>query len=301
MSNSANSGLLHHKLRIVAVLGFLGVCQLSLVAAERPFEFFVFDNGVGRGQWAPEKQAATLKALGYDGISYNFTTKEALAHWQRAFRDRGLKIYGIYVHTWVDGPPKYQAELWDAMEILKGSNTAIWLTVQSRDNVRSGLDKQAVENVREVADKAAAAGLRVVLYPHVNFYVETAEDALRIFKQVDRDNVRISFNLCHELMKGYADRLDEIIEMTAPYLDLVSINGADVPSRRYIQRLDQGSLDVAGVMKKLKSEGYTGPVGLQIVGIEGDIEENLSASIAAWRSIYQAVLQKTAEAGNGSQ
>lgn len=301
MSNSANSGLLHHKLRIVAVLGFLGVCQLSLVAAERPFEFFVFDNGVGRGQWAPEKQAATLKALGYDGISYNFTTKEALAHWQRAFRDRGLKIYGIYVHTWVDGPPKYQAELWDAMEILKGSNTAIWLTVQSRDNVRSGLDKQAVENVREVADKAAAAGLRVVLYPHVNFYVETAEDALRIFKQVDRDNVRISFNLCHELMKGYADRLDEIIEMTAPYLDLVSINGADVPSRRYIQRLDQGSLDVAGVMKKLKSEGYTGPVGLQMVGIEGDIEENLSASIAAWRSIYQAVLQKTAEAGNGSQ
>ena len=301
MSNSANGCLSHHKPRIVFILGLLLVCQAALFAAERPFEFFVFDNGVGRRQWAPEKQAATLQALGYDGISYNFTTKEALAHWQRAFRDRGLKIYGIYVHTWVDGPPKYQSELWDAMEILKGSNTAIWLTVQSRNGVTSGLDQEAVENVREVADKAAAAGLRVVLYPHVNFYVETAEDALRIFKQVDRDNVRISFNLCHELMKGYADRLDEIIEKTAPYLDLVSINGADVPSRRFIQRLDQGSLDVAGVMKKLKSEGYTGPVGLQMVGIEGDIEENLSASIAAWRSIYQEVLQKPADAGNGSQ
>jgi sugar phosphate isomerase/epimerase len=299
MSKAAEMCKLHQGFLIAVIAGLLSTCQLSLFAAEPPYAFFAFDNGVGRGQWAPEKQAATLKTLGYDGISYNLTTKEALSHWQRAFRDRGLKIYGLYVHTFVDGSRKFQGELWESIEILKGSQTVIWLNIQSHEKRRSGLDQQAVENVREVADRAAAAGLRVVLYPHANFYVETAEDALRIFKQVERKNVMISFNLCHELMKGNADRLDEIIKATAPYLGLVSINGADLSSKNYIQRLDQGGFDVEAVMKKLKAAGYTGPVGLQCYSIEGDITENLTASITAWNSIRQALIQEKVEASAG--
>jgi sugar phosphate isomerase/epimerase len=299
MSKSADLCKLHHGILIVVIAGFLSACQFPLFAAEHSYEFFAFDNGVGRGEWAPEKQAATLKTLGYDGISYNLTTKEALLHWQRAFRDRGLKIYGLYVYTFVDGPRKFQPELWEAIEILKGSDTVIWLNIQSREKRRSGLDQQAVENVREVADKAAAAGLQVVLYPHANFYVETTEDALRILKQVERDNVTISFNLCHELMKGNADRLDDIIKFSAPYLGLVSINGADLSSKYYIQRLDQGSFEVQAVMKKLKAAGYTGSVGLQCYGIQGDITENLTGSITAWKSIRQSLMQETAEVSAG--
>ncbi|MFP6597449.1 MAG: hypothetical protein VCC01_08330, partial [Candidatus Hydrogenedentota bacterium] len=34
---------------------------------------FVFDNGVGRGQWTPEQQARTLDQLGYAGIGYTGT------------------------------------------------------------------------------------------------------------------------------------------------------------------------------------------------------------------------------------
>ena len=69
--------------------------------AARP-EFFVFDNGVGRGSWTPAQQAHTLKELGYDGISYNYTTPEDLARWQKHFAAAGLKIYGLYVHTYID-------------------------------------------------------------------------------------------------------------------------------------------------------------------------------------------------------
>ena len=49
-------------------------------------EFFVFDNGVGRGAWSPEQQAKTLKELGYDGISYSYTNAKDLAAWQAAFK-----------------------------------------------------------------------------------------------------------------------------------------------------------------------------------------------------------------------
>ena len=52
------------------------LAPLRAAAQEKAlWPFFAFDNGVGRGKWAPEKQAATLKALGYDGISYNYTNK----------------------------------------------------------------------------------------------------------------------------------------------------------------------------------------------------------------------------------
>ena len=64
-------------------LGLLLASAAGAFAA-RP-EFFVFDNGVGRGSWTPDQQAQTLKELGYDGISYNYTTPEDLARWQKAF------------------------------------------------------------------------------------------------------------------------------------------------------------------------------------------------------------------------
>lgn len=249
-------------------------------------EFFPFDNGVGRGQWAPERQASVLKELGYDGISYNLTTKEALAHWQRAFRDEGLKIYGLYVRTWVDRPQRFQDELHEAIEVLKGSDTIIWMTIQGGTDQRGELDHLAVENIRQVADWAAEAGLRVVIYPHVNYYVEVVEDALRIYQQLDcKDNVALSFNLYHELRHGNRERLDEIIEKAAPYLELISINGSEIDSPRSNRILDQGSFDVLPVLEKFKEVGYTGPVGLQCWALPGDDQENLEASMAAWKRL----------------
>ena len=60
----------------------------SPASAARP-QFFVFDNGVGSGSWTPEQQAKTVKELGYDGISYNYTTPEDLVAWQKALGAQG--------------------------------------------------------------------------------------------------------------------------------------------------------------------------------------------------------------------
>ena len=99
--------------------------------ADRP-QFFVFDNGVGRGSWTPEQQASTVKELGYDGISYNYTTPEDLIAWQKALGARGLKLFGLYVYTWFDKVPNYDPRLPEAIALLKGTDTVLWITVRER-------------------------------------------------------------------------------------------------------------------------------------------------------------------------
>ncbi|MER2507942.1 MAG: hypothetical protein ABTQ27_04190, partial [Amaricoccus sp.] len=42
----------------------------------------------------------------------------------------------------------------------------------------------------------------------------------------------------------------------------VSINGADLASKAWITRLDQGDFDMVGYLRKLKAAGYDGPAAL---------------------------------------
>ena len=247
-------------------------------------EFFVLDNGVGRGSWTPEQQAKTLKELGYDGIGYNYTKPADLAAWQKALKAQGLKLYGLYVYTFIDQPVHYDPAFQEAIRMLKGSDTIIWMTLRETA-VKGDHDAEAAKLVQEVADLAQESGVRVALYGHAGFYVATATDAVRIVKQARRPNVGVTLNLCHEFLTNNGDRLDETLKTATPYLTLVTINGVDVKNKNYILRLDQGDFDVAGWVRKLQAAGYKGPVGLQCYGVKGDVTENLKANITTWRRI----------------
>ena len=127
-----------------------------------------FDNGVGRGTWTPEQQAKTLKELGFDGISYNYTKPADLAAWQKAFKAQGLKIYGLYVYTFIDKPEHYDPAFKEAIKMLKGTDTMIWMTLRET-KVKGDHDAEAVKMVQEIADLAQASGVRVALYGHAGF------------------------------------------------------------------------------------------------------------------------------------
>ena len=272
----------------VAVLLLLG----ARTAQARP-EFFVFDNGVGRGSWTPEQQARTLKELGYDGISYNYTTPEDLAKWQQAFGAVGLKIYGLYVHTSVDAPAPYDARLPEAIRLLKNTPTVLWITVQ-KPKTPGDHEARAVQIVQQVADLAREHGVRVALYGHAGFLVEHARDSARIVAQAGRPNLGATINLCHEYMSGAGQDLEASVSAVAPKATRVSINGADLASKTYITRLDQGDVDLVAYLVKLRRAGYDGPIGLQAYNVPGDTRENLAANIATWRRIAADVDERLA-------
>ncbi|MDD4869009.1 MAG: sugar phosphate isomerase/epimerase [Kiritimatiellae bacterium] len=272
---------------VAVISGGCNTASVRFWAKDSGFQFFVFDNGVGRGKWTPQEQASALKELGYDGISYNYTNNEELEKRIEAFKAVNLRIFGLYCGARLDKTQVYDPKLKDAFQMLKGSNTIIWWTLIGG---KSGAeDEKAIKIVREIADLAGENGLQLVLYPHAGFYVATSSDAVRIVKQVNRSNVGASLNLCHEFLSKKGDCVPESIKEAVPYLRLVSINGIDTQNKKYLLRLDQGDYDVTNFLRMLKNAGYNGPIGLQCYSVPGDQKANLKENITTWRKIREKV------------
>lgn len=271
-----------------------GVCMLvaSCGAPAREGltnEFFAMDTGtIDANHKTAKAQVEMVKELGYAGIAYwegnpkrgDYYLRDMLRELDR----NGLKIEPLYVGVWLDeGKPKYEESLPEAIELLRGRDAMVWLHIMSEEYEKSSPegDERAVEIIREVADMGEDAGVRVVLYPHVNEWLERHDDALRVVEKVGRENVGITFNLIHRLLIEGDEGIDEQLERLMPHLFTVTINGSSKTGT--IETLDKGDFDVYGFLKTLKEMGYDGPIGLQGWGIGGDVRENLARSMAAWR------------------
>ncbi len=259
--------------------------------------FFAMDTATKDAKHQSAKsQVDMLKELGYEGIGIGFTGCEELAEILEQLDKNDLRLFAVYLGVNVDADQqKYDPRLKDAIEILKGRNTLLWLFAQSKKHKPSALegDSRAVEIIWEIADMAAEAEVRVALYPHHGFWLERVEDAVRVAEKVNRPNVGVTFNLCHWLRVDDEKSLKPLLKLAMSHLFVVTINGADSGGKDWkqlIQTLDQGSFDLAGFLKTLKNCGYTGPIGFQGYGIGGDAHENLKRSINAWHRISRQLI-----------
>jgi len=240
-----------------------------------------------------EQQAAMLKELGYDGCAHLWL--QGVPERLKTLDAHGLKLFQIYVRVNIaPGKRPYDPRLKEAVALLKGRDTILGLLVTGGKPSDPALDPRAVEVLREIADLAAEQGVRVALYPHANNWIERVEDALRVVRKADRKNLGVMLNLCHWLKVGGEEKgLEPLLKDAAPHLFVVTINGADAGLGRrggwdkLIQPLGSGTFDLYGLLKTLRSFGYTGPIGLQCYGLRGDARDHLARSIAAWRKLQE--------------
>lgn len=274
-----------NRIRAAALAAAVTAAAFAGAVPAPAWEFYAFDNGVGRGSWPPEKQAATLKALGYDGMSYNYTNNKDLETWIRVYREAGLKIYGLYFPVAPEKTPAWNPAINEAIAMLKGSETVLWITIPAPKTMKPEAYDQAVtKTLREFGDLAKASGLRVAIYAHAGCHAASAADSLRIARMVAHPAVGPSYNLCHEFLTGHGDQAMETLRAVAPEAVRVSINGVDTADRkRFILTLDEGNFDIPAFLAELKRSGYKGPVGHQFYQIPGEPEVNLKKAIDAWR------------------
>ncbi len=237
-----------------------------------------------------EEQAALLKELGYDGAGHLWL--DQVPERIKTLDAAGLKLFQIYLRVEVNPGSKqpYDPRLKQVLALLKGRETMLAVLLSGAKPSDQSLDDHVVKLLQELADLAKPYGVRIALYPHTGDWLERVEDAIRITRQADRDNVGVMFNLCHWLRTDPQRNYRPLLEKSMPKLFAVSINGADefdpTPGwSRYIQPLDRGSFDLRAFLQSLREVGYTGPVGLQCYGLTGDARDHLARSMAAWRKL----------------
>ena len=275
---------------------FIGLCVAHAAAAQpqaqNPFFALCMDTHDSAKRTLPQ-QAALLAELGYDGAGHLWL--DDLDQRLATLDAVGLDLFQVYLRVDLrPGKTSYDGRLGDVLPRLKDRGVMLTLLVSGLPPSDPSGDDRAVEIVREIADLAAPFGVRVALYPHSGDWLERTDDGLRVIRKADRPNVGVMFNLCHWLKAGKEDDPNALLARAIPHLMAVTLNGADSAAEiragagQWIQPLGNGSFDLAALLKRLRSLGYTGPVGLQCYGITGDARKHLTQSIAAWRVLSAA-------------
>lgn len=299
------------KLSMHFIILFLGanlLFSLRLSAQQAgSYPLFVFNNGVQDEKYdTPEKQVQLLKALGFNGMEKKGL--DGFAETLAALDRHGLQMYTTYINIDLDNKEQpYDKRLRETFQMLQGRETMPWFYITSKHYKPSSPenDPLAVAILREIADMANEYGIRVMIYPHVNFWVHNVDDALRVAQKVNRRNLGISFNLCH-FLADQGPRADKaflpLVEKAMPYLFAISLNGADKPSKEimqsknlwqhFIQPLGQGSYDTFGYLNAFIVRGFRGPVGLQCYNIKEEKAVHLKKSITAWKNFESRLAAK---------
>ncbi|MBL8752808.1 MAG: methyltransferase domain-containing protein, partial [Planctomycetes bacterium] len=256
------------------------------------FAFYAMHTGTGGGPVAA--QAELVGELGFDGLAWGL---EELAVARRACEGRGLDVASAYAVLTL---PKLAADtdaaealapavapLRAALADLAGGPGQLWLALRHDGAPRrdpSG-DAAALTALRALLPAAREHGVAIALYPHHDFWLETLADALRLAAALDDPRVGVCFNLCHHLRTGGGDP-GAALRDAAPRLLAVTVNGADAAGRDWatlIRPLDEGDVELGGLLATLTTIGYRGPIALQGFGIALPAREHLARSLAAWR------------------
>jgi sugar phosphate isomerase/epimerase len=267
------------------MLRFFLVCLMvfgSYFAQSAP-PLYPFQNSVR--SLSVDEGVTLIKKLGYPGIGSVYP--QDLASYQAACNKVGLKVFSIYCSAKVHGTGyTYDAKISTAISLLKGTDAIVELNVQRGDDPQ---EAHAIALVKQVAADAKAAGLKVILYPHANDFIERVDHALHIAKATGCDNVGVAFNLCHFLKVQPKDDLTKILSTTKDKLWSVSLCGADIDGKDWntlIRPLDEGTFDQTTFLRLLSNQGYSGAIGLQCFGICLTPRQHLSRSWHAWKKLH---------------
>lgn len=266
----------HPGMKIIAFIIFTVCSAYSLIAEQEVRnEFYAFYNGMPKLSY--DEEARLLKELGYDGISqvYEKECGEKLADRITAYEKHGVRVLSVYIAA------KKEPVAEDVISPLANRGGMIELNVPR-------LDDEILRSIRKTAEIADELSIKVVIYPHHNFAIETMPQAIELVEKVNHPNLGIMFNLCHFLKNEKAEDLEAILQKTGDKLFAVSTCGADTDGKDWktlIQPLNQGSFPQRRLLSLLKGVGYAGPVSLQCFNVPGDKKENLQNSMRAWREL----------------
>ena len=193
-------------------------------------------------------------------------------HWRR------LKGAIDLAAEWADaeGPP--------AIDTTAGGKSERW--EEDRDLL--------VERTGELCDYAAGRGVVLGIEPHVSDVLDRVDRALWLLAQVNRPNLRLTFDISHFNVQGVA--MEESVAALAPHAAFTHVKDERgvVPDYQFLIP-GEGVFDYAGYLRAMQAAGYAGHIGVEIslmVQRRPDYD-----AIAAAEQSYRVLTRAFAESG----
>ncbi len=201
--------------------------------------------------------------------------------------------------------PPYPADLSARLQTLATNSAGVlWIKVtwaEQKSPYREPDPAQRpvlIAQLRKLADLAQAAGWKASIYPHTGDSLFTARQSVPFVREAAHPNLGLTLNLGHELRNRQGADLLAIVDEVKDVLNVVTIQGTvdAVKNPTYdwkllVQPLGRGDYDVRPLLRKLQQIGYTGPIGLQCYGIEGDMVAILTESMQAWQALRKQLAE----------
>lgn len=239
-----------------------------------------------------------LNELGYDGTYltvWNADAEADIHNLAEASSQHKLTVHGVYFMLNIADEHSVQRTLAliEQVPLPTTIELAVYVDSPNRHQRDAHYDHLLVRYLPHILAIAERHNHHIALYPHINFWLETMDDAIRICSQYAHPRLGIAFPAFHWYATGNR-ALQQTLATVAPWLKSANIcgtrilpQGGDLPAS--IELIDSGELDVFAVLCHLKAVGYTGAIGLQGYGIGGDVYHNLRKSIHSYRDLAHRV------------
>lgn len=256
------------------------------------------------GRYSLTARCQMARELGYAGVYESLDSdfdQRVLTDLASVPAQMGVRVFGVYYTVDLHKAEQAQSDLARIVGGL-GQDQTLELSVTASGGIPSrpeaALQSRLVELLGELLPLAAARRIRVLLYPHIWFYLERLEQAVAVVKEVGHPSLGVIFTGFHWYAvdgSGLRERLAEAL----PYLWRANICGsrrlpqgtAGLPAT--IECLDEGEMDNFSLLSLLDEMGFAGEIGLQGYSNGGDVYLKLQRSVLAYRSIVARVARRT--------
>ncbi len=248
------------------------------------------------GGYSFETRCELLKESGYDATYLTLWNDEA---WKDVYKleqvqeKYGLDVAAVYCTVDISEgiASAANSKVINLIENLKGCSTVEIMMICGDGTLApsdEAGDSKAISLMASLLKAADKNGIRLLLYPHIDSWLERIEDAIRLCRAIGHPRLGLIFTSYH----WYAvdgTSLSEKLDMAAPYLWAANLCGSkkSSPKQATIEPLDSGSLDNLIILSELDRLGFDGWIGFQGYGIGGDVYGNLKRSITYFKEMEQ--------------
>ncbi|XCF06349.1 TIM barrel protein [Tamlana crocina] len=246
------------------------------------------------------QRAKLFDKLGYSGTSFIVKNDKQIKKLQEyldteTFSSGKLSIPVVYFPFNFSNDLENENKLWRKTLSVLPEGTDLWVIILKED----ATEKKTLELLKDMAAEAQKLNKNIVIYPHDNCFIESAEEAIPYIEKLNEPNLFLTLHLCHELRAGNGSRLLDVAIKASPYLKFASVSGANITMFENgeqgwadaIKPLDEGDYDISEFISVLQKIKFKGKTILHTFGIEDAPKDHLLRSIEKWNNLVDSTFK----------